>query len=234
MFRKILRGEWLKSDSCLTTPHHWTPCSLPCPSARFKASTMCRMQMLSIENIANVATGAHAIHFSSNFTQTQMTVSARQRKRRWFYYQATFEEAKFCILTLLCPGNVWWRRGGCWCQWWCQWWWRRGGEYGRRLVQPNQQLLVPVQHQLVQLNTSDKIMILETKNANSRLVSSAIQLSIYTSFGFFCDLPLVVQTFNFWALLFQSKPLSGWIFKTGLGPKREVEGLRPRGWLTGF
>ena len=173
--------EWPKSGLSPTTLRHWTPCSQPCRSARFKASTMCRMQMLSIENIANVATGAHAIHFSSNFTQTQMTVSARQRKRRWFYYQATFEEAKFCILTLLCPGNVWWRRGGCWCQWWCQWWWRRGGEYGRRLVQPNQKLLVPVQ--LVQLNTSDKIMILETKNANSRLVSSAIQLSIYTSFG---------------------------------------------------
>ena len=39
---------------------------------------------------------------------------------------------------------------------------------------------------------------------------------------------------NFWALLFQRRLHPGWIFKTGLGLKRAVEGLRLRGWLTGF
>ena len=43
----------------------------------------------------------------------------------------------------------------------------------------------------------------------------------------------MVQKFNFWAL-FQSEQLSGWIFKTGRGPKQAVEGRPPRECPIGF
>ena len=185
MFRKILRGEWLKSDSCLTTPHHWTPCSLPCPSARFKASHTYVMRKLVIQThnrqlLTNLC--SWNLLFQQLHPDTDDSVSEAdeeeviplstyfQRSKILYFNLALSRECTMMQKRMLVPMVM-----------------PMAVEEGRRAWTPNSTTQSTVTRTSATPTSTTQHQwnnrYLGNEKVNSWLVSSAIQLSIYTWFG---------------------------------------------------